>query len=132
MPIFHDHSVSGPHFELELTSLDQLYGAVYSRRILAFEGLPAKLEYTASVLLKALQATVNAVPFLAGHAIATANIGRPDGRCVVIPGSAHLIINDLTTTVSFAALKEKGFPSSELKHEIYVPAPHVYLSLIHI
>jgi len=126
MPVIHDHTVSGPHFEeMELSPLDQMYGSVYSCRILAFEGLPTDIQDTTSVLLKALQATVNDVPFLAGSAVAASDVGRTDNRISIVPGKARLVVNDLTSTVSFAAMKAKGFPSSEFAWTTYLPLPQI-------
>jgi len=126
MPVINDHAVSGPHFEeMELSPLDQMYGSVYSCRILAFEGLPTDIQDTTSVLLKALQATVNDVPFLAGSAVAASDVGRTDNRISIVPGKARLVVNDLTSTVSFAAMKAKGFPSSEFAWTTYLPLPQI-------
>lgn len=120
-----DHVVTGPDFDLELSSVDQAYCSVYSRRILAFEHVQGGIEHITSILIASLQATVNQIPYLAGSIVGPDVTGRTDFRYKVIPGKAFLKVKDLSADVDFAKIKAKGFPSAEFVHDTYVGVPHI-------
>ena len=116
-------NVPGPSFQLKLSQFDARIPPVYSKRILLFP-LPEtshkhKNEIT-DLLHEALQATVQALPFLAAS-VEPATEDRPWLHHLQCQGAARLEVCDLSQNIDYHKLRQGGSASSLLESDQLCP-----------
>ena len=114
-----------PEFKLQLSNWDERFMPLYSKRILCFS-LHRKIEddyeKIVQLLFKALQSTVDELPFLAGSIVRHSKTS-PWLYDIRSQGAAYLEIKDYTREMSFLNLRKAQFPSALLDSQKLCPLP---------
>ncbi|KAF2239604.1 hypothetical protein EV356DRAFT_499795 [Viridothelium virens] len=117
--------VPGPPFDLRLSRWDMRMMPVYSQRCLCFP-LPGagreNVKKITDLLYKALEATVEELPFLAGY-VKPLSKEQSWLRNLYPGGAAYLEVHDLTREIDYLNLRQGRFASSLLDSEKLCPFP---------
>ena len=95
---------------------------LYSKRILCFCLPNNDIEYISNLLLAALRATVDEIPFLAGSVVPFSQ-DQPWLRDIRPDGATYLEVKDLSQELSFSELQKSCFSSSLLDSDKLCPFP---------
>lgn len=118
-------AVSGPRFSLKLSDWDRRFPPIYSKRILCLSlPLSSSHDQVSILLHKAMQATVQDIPFLAGSIVPLAG-GPPWLRDVVPEGAAKLHLKDVSHLWTYDKLRHAEFDQALLDADELCPLPDV-------
>lgn len=113
---------SGPHFDIKSTAVDQRSSRIYLKQILILSlPQPQKHEEISRILQEAMQATVEEIPCMAAQVVT-----KEKGQRALDPGSAQLVIKDLTNEIDFADLKAANFAQELLDPNVLLPVDQFY------
>lgn len=118
-------AVPCPPFKLQLSHWDKRLGPSYSQRILCFPLSNNSDEHKAHItqlLLTALEATVEELPFLAGSVVPLSK-DKPWLYDLRPKGAAYLEVKNLSSTVNFQDLRKARFSSALLDNKQLCPFP---------
>ena len=113
---------SGPDFNIKPTAVDQRSSKIYLKQVLILPlPQPQEHEKISEILREAMQATVKEIPCLAAQVVTKEN-----GQRALDPGSAQLVIKDLTKDIKFADLKAANFAQELLDPNVLLPIEQFY------
>jgi methylglutaconyl-CoA hydratase len=119
------YAVPCPPFQLQLSHWDKRFIPIYSKRLLCFPLLNQTInsnENIVQLLLDALRATVDQIPFLAGSVVPFSK-EQPWLRDIRSEGAAYLETRDLSREMSYLDLRKSNFASSLLDADLLCPFP---------